>query len=126
MIKRLWNTKQRGVMEFVFYKDKENGKCVGVCLTFDIIEEGDDLNKVMQSVEKAARLHLKTVVKKNLSDNLLNRYAPEEYWNTYFEIIKNLIDQRKIEKKKDEEKTCNTPAILTFPYSINQCVPSGV
>jgi len=125
MINRIWNTKQKGVIEFVFYKDKETSKYIGVCLTFDIIEESDDFIKVMQSVEEAAQLHLKVVIKKKLSDDLLNRYAPEEYWDIYFEI-KNLIDQKKLEKRKAEEKVCNFPATLILPYPMNQCVPSGV
>src|SRR3989338_38277 len=81
-IERQRNMKERGVIEFFTYK--EGDVFVGVCLTFDIIEEGSDLVELMRSVKEAAGLHLETVIKNNLSEDLLNRYAPEEYWEKYF------------------------------------------
>lgn len=120
-IQRTQNTKQRGLMEFIFYQDQ--GKYIGVCLSFDIVEEGKDLNKLIQSVEDAAMLHLRTVVKENLSDDLLNRYAPEEYWQKYFEALKAL------EQKKVEENKVEIPAIVNLPYptiGMNQFAAAGV
>lgn len=108
-IKRLWNTKKRGIIEFLFYK--EGNRYVGVCLTFDIIEEGDDLINLKQSLEEAASLHLKVVIKENLSDDLLNRYAPEEYWEKYFRF-QELIAKQKVKKAIRG----NIPAIATIPY----------
>ncbi len=123
-INRFWNNKKRGMIEFLFYKEKD--KYVGVCLTFDIIEEGDDFIKLKQSVEEAARLHLEVVIKKNLSDDLLNRYAPEEYWKKYFGI-QCLTAQEKVEEKKIEREICkDIPAILTFPYSSKECALVGL
>jgi hypothetical protein len=76
------NTKKEGLMELFIYRDSD--KFIGVNLTFDIVEEGDNPALLLKSIEEASVLHLETVVKNNLSDDLLNRYAPEEYWDKYF------------------------------------------
>ena len=41
----------------------------------------------MESLQEAAMGHLEVVKKLGWSDELLNRYAPEEYWKKYFEAI---------------------------------------
>ncbi len=73
------NTKETGIIEFTVFKEKNS--FVGVCLTFDIIVEGTDYDQVKQEIEDAAVLHLETVRELNLSDELLNRPAPQKYWN---------------------------------------------
>lgn len=88
MIRRLNNTKQKGTIEFLVYKGGD--VFVGVCLTFDIVEEGNNPIELMKSIREAAELHLATVIKENLSDDLLNRYAPAEYWERYFETVRAL------------------------------------
>lgn len=93
----VWNTKENGVIEFVFYPNE--GRYIGVCLTFDIVEEGTDINKLRNNLEEAAFLHLKVVIDKNLSDELLNRPAPKEYWDKYYEI-KQAIEKKNVEKIK--------------------------
>lgn len=108
-IKRPHNTKAKGLIEFIYYGEKDN--YVGVCLTFDIVEEGKDLNTLRQSVEDAAKLHLRTVMQKGLSDDLLNRYAPEQYWKKYFKALKAL-ERQKVEEKKIEFEI---PAIVNYP-----------
>lgn len=86
------NTKRRGLMEFLFYR--QGSRYIGVCLTFNILEEGKDLELLKRSVEEAARLHLIAVIKKNLSDDLLNRHAPKKYWEKYFVAQKQLARER--------------------------------
>ena len=87
-IQRPRNTKERGVIELLTYKE---GKAyVGVCLTFDIVEEGADPVELARSLKEAAELHVATVIKNNLSDDLLNRYAPDEYWKKYFEATSGI------------------------------------
>jgi len=113
--KRFWNTKKRGMVEFLFYKEKN--RYIGVCLTFDIVEEGKDLKKLRQSLEESARLHLKVVIKKNLSEDLLNRYAPEKYWRKYFKF------QELIEKQKSKKR--EIPAILKLPYPLVNAACAG-
>lgn len=88
LIQRTQNTKEAGTVEFLVYK--EGGSFVGVCLTFDIIEEGSNPVELMKSIKEAAALHLETVRKNDLSDDLLNRYAPEEYWEKYFEALRKV------------------------------------
>jgi len=86
-INRPKNTKERGVIEFVVYKEKSS--FVGVCLTFDIVEEGKNPTLLLESLKEAADLHLEVVRAENMSDDLLNRHAPAEYWQIYFEALKN-------------------------------------
>ena len=77
------NTKEKGLIEYLVYS--EDDKFIGVCLTFDIVEEGNDPVQLMESIKEAAQLHLDIVIKENMSDELLNRFATEEYWDKYFE-----------------------------------------
>ncbi len=79
------NTKTEGFIEFFIYKEKDS--YVGVCLTFDILEEGAHPELLMKSLEEAALLHLETVRKHKLSDTLLNRHAPKMYWEKYENIV---------------------------------------
>jgi len=107
---RVYNTKEHGTVEFLVYR--EGNGFVGVCLTFDIVEEGTDPVALMKSIKEAALLHIETVVKKNLDDDLLNRYAPQEYWDKYLETTQNL--------GKPDILTEN--ALLVSPYSIASIV----
>ncbi|OGI64035.1 hypothetical protein A2914_02425 [Candidatus Nomurabacteria bacterium RIFCSPLOWO2_01_FULL_41_21] len=87
-IQRPFNTKKEGMVEILVYKEKN--VFVGVCLTFDIVEEGSDPLVVLRSIKEAVQLHLDTVIKNNMSDDLLNRYAPLPYWKKYFEATKKM------------------------------------
>ncbi len=75
-------------MEFLVYK--EGDSFVGVCLTFDIVEEGKNPTELVRNIKEAAELHLEVVIRENLPDALLNRYAPIEYWKKYFETAKEI------------------------------------
>jgi len=97
-IERPKNTKEKGTIEFLVYK--EGKTFVGVCLTFDIIEEGTNALYVLKSIKEAAQVHLNAVVKNNMSDDLLNRYAPAEYWKKYFETTKK-IQMASLKKSTD-------------------------
>lgn len=77
------NTKDRGTMRFLYLRLKGEAAFVGVCLDFNILEEGTDLERVKMNLRNASLLHLQTVQEKNLSDDLLNRHAPEKYWKLY-------------------------------------------
>jgi predicted RNase H-like HicB family nuclease len=89
-IQRPKNTKERGTIECLVYKEGNTDAYIGVCLTFDIVEEGKNPVELMKSIREAAELHLETVIRENLPDELLNRYAPEEYWLKYFEAAKQI------------------------------------
>ena len=103
-IQRPKNTKKEGVIEFLVYK--EGKSYVGVCLTFDIVEEGNDPSELMKSIREAAELHLEVVIKNDLSESLLNRYAPEEYWKIYFETAKKL----------ENPSLATTNSLIVSPY----------
>lgn len=91
------NTKTQGLYEFFVYP--EQGKFVGVCLTLDIVEEGENLQDVFNSLLKAAHGHVEMVIKSNLNDNLLNRPAPQAYWNKLQEFKK----QKTLAEEKQKE-----------------------
>ena len=110
-IERFKNTKEKGVIESLVYK--EGDVYVGVCLSFGIVEEGGDPVKLMQSIKEAALLHLKTVVSRNMPDDLLNRYAPDEYWGKYYEALKALSSAT----AKERKSPIPTPYFQRTPYS---------
>jgi len=87
-LQRPKNTKDKGLIELFVYPEKD--RFIGVCLTFDIIEEGEDFLEVMKNLKEASLLHLKVIINKGLSDDLLNRYAPEEYWEKFFDYLNKL------------------------------------
>jgi len=97
-IERPKNTKKEGMVEILVYK--EGNTFIGVCLTFDIVEEGKNALDVLKSIKEAIQLHLNTVVKNNMSDDLLNRYAPREYWDKYFQATKK-IQANSLKKSTD-------------------------
>ncbi len=82
------NTKEKGLVEFIVYPDGDN--FVGVCLTFDIVEEGNDPVALMESIKEAAQLHLDVVIKEDMLEELLNRFAPQEYWDKYFKALREM------------------------------------
>ncbi len=88
---RAKNTKEKGTIEYLVYPDGD--QFVGVCLTFDIVEEGKDPTQLMESIKEAAKLHLEIVQREDMSDDLLNRFAPEEYWDLYFDALKEEGDE---------------------------------
>ena len=73
------NTKNKGSLEFYVYKEKSGDYCA-ICLTLNLIEWGKDPKKLMNSINEAAISHIVGVIKKGLSDELLNRPAPDKYW----------------------------------------------
>lgn len=90
------NTKEKGIIRFVIFPHKK--QFVGVCLDFNIIEEGENPRELMESLEEAAIGHVEVVIKEKLSDELLNRHAPKRYWDKYNEI------KRKVGTKKKRVK----------------------
>lgn len=80
------NTKERGIISFLFFREKKN--YIGICLSFNIIEEGSDFEMVKKHLITSTKLHLETVYEKNLSDDLLNRHADKKYWEIYWKAKK--------------------------------------
>ena len=93
-------------MEFLVYK--EDKSYVGVCLTFDIVEEGDNPTELMSSIIEAAQGHLEVVRKLNLPDDLLNRHAPKGYWDRYYKAVGEI---------KKNKRVTSPYNFLVFPYA---------
>ncbi len=81
------NTKKRGQFTIFVYREKTN-HYIGICLEFDLVEEGKNVPKVMEQIQEASIGYLKTVIKNNLDDDLLNKKAPQKYWRKYQELLK--------------------------------------
>ena len=96
------NTKKQGVVKFLIYRDKGDSMSTAVCLTFDIVEHGKDLEELKNSIEEAARIHLESVVANKLNDGLLNRSAPQKYWKILFEAMEAKENSTNQEKNKQE------------------------
>ncbi len=102
---KIWNTKKRGVFEFLVYPDEK--RFVGVCLTLNIIEEGESPKELLENLEEAAFGHLEVVRKENLSNKLLNRPALKKYWDKYY-TAKLLREVEKLLQKR-------TSSLAPFP-----------
>ena len=91
------NTKHKGLVRFLIYRDKGDSHYTAVCLDFDIVEQGDDLNELKKSIEEAARLHLESVIANDLDNKLLNRSAPQKYWKKLYDAMvayENMLDEQ--------------------------------
>lgn len=84
------NKKESGVLNFLTYQDKETGKYCGICVQLGLYSEGDDLEEVRTNLAEAARGYVRTVMKDNLSDELLDVKPTEETMSIYKEAIKSL------------------------------------
>ena len=92
-------TKKGGTVQFLMYRDKGDSMYTAICLTFDIVEHGNNPDELKDSIEEAARLHFESVVKNQLDDKLLNRSAPQEYWKILYEAM---TENEKEKKDKQE------------------------
>lgn len=77
-MKAFYNTKKQGVLQFLVFKEKED--FVGVCLNLNIIEYGNNPEKLMKSIVEAAQSLIEGVKSKKLPDDCLNQPAPLKYW----------------------------------------------
>ena len=80
--------KESGVLNFLTYKDKETGKYCGICVQLGLYSEGDNLDVVRANLAEAARGYVKTVMKDNLSEELLDVQPTIETMSIYKEAIK--------------------------------------
>ncbi|MGB4762087.1 MAG: hypothetical protein WBP12_01865 [Candidatus Saccharimonas sp.] len=97
------NTRSSGEVNFIIFKDSNDGDYTAVCLDFDIVEQGSDLNALRDSIEEAAQMHIETIMQMNLDEKLLNRRAPEVYWNRARRAVaayEESLDRRIGEKPK--------------------------
>ncbi len=97
------NTYRQGSVTFYIYP--EGKKFVGVCLELDIVEEADNLKSVEENLLDAVKTHLGGVIKNRLSEDLLNRPAPNEYWEKFFSYLKTIEHIREDRKEPEIEHT---------------------
>ena len=110
------NTCNSGRLTYLVVKEKD--KYIGVCLEFDLVIEAETQQKAKEQIEDYARLWLKNVAKNKLSEELLNKPAPKEYWDIYEKLLEE--DKKKIlaqSKPSKEVKYSNsTVASFQLPY----------
>ena len=105
------NTKHKGVINFLIYRDKGDSHYTAVCLNFDIVERGTDLELLKKSIEEAAALHLESVRENKLDDSLLNRSAPQKYWKKLYEAMVAYENMLKEQENATEHEEPNVSDI---------------
>jgi len=114
MKKDLGNKKTQGIARILIYPSKN--KYTGVCLDFDIIEEADTKEKAINQIKEATRGYIVNIWKNNLDDSLLNRPAPEKYWEIYKEYSR-FITAKNEEKVKKITTKIKSSSFFSFPIS---------
>lgn len=106
------NTKKKGLARIVVFKEKDGDYCA-VCLNLDLIEWGKDPQKLVDSMHEAIQSYVRGVVEKGLPDELLNRPAPEKYWQMARENMSPTVF------KPEEKNTLDSGFFnyITRPYS---------
>ena len=99
-MKAFYNTKERGRLNILIYKEKESEDYVAVCLNFDIVEHGKNPIELKKSIEEAALCHLEAVRKQNLSDDYLNICPEKKHLDKLREIEMITSIKPTLNKKK--------------------------
>ena len=74
------NTKERAIFHFAITPAKKKGFYTALCFELGLVMEGDDIFKLKERIEKAARHYFYTVAEDDeLSDDLLNQSLPKKY-----------------------------------------------
>ncbi len=92
---RFNNTYESGRVTFIIFKDKKIDRFIGACLEFDLEAEAETSSEAQSKIQDYAKLWLENVRENKLSEELLNKSAPEEYWD----LDKELEAQRKSREK---------------------------
>lgn len=92
---RFNNTYESGRVTFIIFKDKKIDRFIGVCLEFDLEAEAETSSEAQSIIQDYAKLWLENVKENKLSEELLNKSAPEEYWD----LEKELEEQRESREK---------------------------
>ena len=104
----IMNTKDKGVVNFLIYRDSSDSQYTAVCLTFDIVEQGENIEELKKSIQEAAALHIESVLANGLSNNLLNRSAPQKYWKKLYDAM---TAYDKMLKRQEEVITYEEPSV---------------
>ena len=92
------NTKNRGILHFLIYKEHSSKEYTGVCLELGLLDVSENPDYLKQSLIDAAKGYVHTIIKEKLSDDLLNISPAKEYKELYLRALQSLRIDRKIEK----------------------------
>lgn len=92
------NTKNKGMVRIFTYK--QGSKFVSVCLELDIVKENDNREDLDKEIKESVEGYIKTVCKERMDDALLNRHAPEKYWQKYETYLESLAQKTKIQQTR--------------------------
>src|SRR3989338_7815561 len=106
------NTKNKGVLHFLVYREPSSKEYTGVCLELGLVEVSENPDFLKQSLIDAARGYVHTIIKENLSDELLNVKPSKEYVELYMNALNSLSIDKKTEKSK---QTLNDIFVFTKP-----------
>jgi hypothetical protein len=95
------NTKRKGKFTIFTYQYREN-HFIGVCLEFDLITEGETAIEAIKNIFSASINYLRTIIKNDLNDKLLNLTPEQKYLREYTRLLKGRA--KKIEKIERPEK----------------------
>lgn len=73
------NTKQKSILTFLIIPAKRKGWFTAVCFELGLVREGRDVLALKQQITKLAIKYLESVIKNNLSEDLLNQSLPPRY-----------------------------------------------
>lgn len=110
----IYNTKKRGVLIYIIYKEDED--YVAVCLNFNLVEYGKDPERLKKSIEEAALSYLKSVRKKNLPDEYLNLTPDDKHTKILKEIEFHEEVKRRTQKKVSHQKEFAFFNFTRMPY----------
>jgi hypothetical protein len=88
------NTLRQGQFTVMVYRRSGEQLFTGVCLEFDLVDQHEDPDFLLRSMEEAAKGYVESVIRKTQSEDLLNRPAPSAYWEIY----------RKISRREESER----------------------
>jgi hypothetical protein len=83
------NTYKKGSLNFFIYNEKDY--FVGVCLELDIVVEAETIQETKQELCDEVYSYVTSIINKKLSEDLLNRPAPKEYWDKFYDFLQNKI-----------------------------------
>lgn len=115
------NTKQSGRVTVFAYQDKR--KIIAVCLELDIVHEASTFEEARAGIIESVQGYIEAVYKGGFSDELLNRPAPQEYWNKFYQYLHFLEDQkakRSVPSRKKPSRAQHCPGIGVSSHELRE------
>lgn len=116
---RFNNTYESGSLTFLFLQEKQTKRFKAVCLEFDLEADAESVAEAQEKIEDYAKLWLENVRENKLPEELLNKSAPQEYWD----IANALEEERKSRKRIVKNFTSIGMPISTSFFPYNKLLP---